>query len=145
MSIHKSHNVAVLMYHLVFSAKYPSAVFSGAVDSELRAICLEIAKRYELIFLEIGVDSDQVHFLVQSVPTYSPKKIVQIIKSLTAKETFKRCLEVKTQLLGGKFWNDGYFASTVAKHGNEDMIGKYAKNQGNKYTMLHQDCQLALF
>ena len=34
----------------------------------------------EIIFLEIGVDKDHVHFLVQSVPMYSPKKIVQMIK-----------------------------------------------------------------
>ena len=71
--IHKSHNVSVLLYHLVFPANYRRAVFSEEVDNELRAICLEIANRYELIFLEIGVDRDHVHFLVQSVPTYSPK------------------------------------------------------------------------
>ena len=76
--IHKSHNVSNLMYHLVFPAKYRKAVFSEEVDKELRDICLEIARRYEIIFLEIGVDRDHAHFLVPSVPTYSPKKIIQI-------------------------------------------------------------------
>lgn len=68
------------MYHLVFPAKYRKAVFSEEVDKELRDICLEIARRYEIIFLEIGVDRDHAHFLVQSVPTYSPKKIRPVPK-----------------------------------------------------------------
>ena len=69
------------MYHIVCPAKYRRAVFTEKVDTVLRETCIEIAKRYEITFLEIGVDMDHVHFLVQSVPMYSPKKIVQIIKS----------------------------------------------------------------
>ncbi|VAW84660.1 hypothetical protein MNBD_GAMMA16-652 [hydrothermal vent metagenome] len=45
---------------------------------------------------------------------------------------------------GGEFWTDGYFASTVEKHGNENMIGKYVKDQGQKYTKLHTNHQLKL-
>ncbi|MCU7893531.1 MAG: IS200/IS605 family transposase, partial [Candidatus Thiodiazotropha sp. (ex Lucinoma aequizonata)] len=86
--IHKSHNVTVLMYHLVFPAKYRRAVFDEVVDEELRTICMDIEKKYELKFLEIGTDKDHIHFLVQSVPVYSVKKIVQMIKSLRAREIF---------------------------------------------------------
>jgi len=56
---------------------------------------LEISKRYEIIFLEIGTDMDHVHFLVQAIPMYSPKKIVQTIKSITAQEIFRRVPSVK--------------------------------------------------
>ena len=133
------------MYHLVFPAKYRRAVFDDQVDELLKQICLEIEHRYQLKFLEIGTDGDHVHFLVQSVPTYSVTKIVTMIKSLTAREVFKRCPQVKRQLWGGEFWTDGFFASTVGKHGNEDMIGKYVKNQGKEYTKLHEDRQLVFF
>ena len=143
--IHKSHNVTVLIYHLVFPAKYRRAVFDGHVDGVLKEVCLDIEKRYQVKFLEIGTDKDHVHFLVQSVPTYSVTKVVTMIKSLTAREVFKRCPQVKKQLWGGEFWTDGYFASTVGKHGNEDMIGTYVKNQGMEYQKLHEDNQLALF
>jgi len=143
--IHKSHNVTVLIYHLVFPAKYRRAVFDGQVDGVLKEVCLDIEKRYQVKFLEIGTDKDHVHFLVQSVPTYSVTKIVTMIKSLTAREVLKRCPQVKKQLWGGEFWTDGYFASTVGKHGNEDMIGKYVKNQGLEYQKLHEDNQLVLF
>ena len=143
--IHKSHNVTVLIYHLVFPAKYRRAVFDDSVDNVVKEICLEIEKRYEIKFLEIGTDKDHVHFLVQSVPAYSVTKLITMIKSLTAREVFKECPQVKKKLWGGEFWSDGYFASTVGKHGNEEMIGKYVKNQGNEYQKLHSNHQLALF
>ncbi len=143
--IHKSHNVSVLLYHLVFPAKYRRAVIDEIVDGILKEVCLEIGERYELKFLEIGTDKDHVHFLVQSIPRYSVTRIVTIIKSLTAKEILKRCPQVKQQLWGGEFWSDGYYASTVGKHGNEQMIGDYVKKQGDMYRKLHDDHQLALF
>ena len=143
--LHKSHNVTVLMYHLVFPAKYRRVVFDSNVEGVLKEVCLEIESRYQVKFLEIGTDKDHVHFLVQSVPTYSVTKVVTLLKSLTASEIFRRCPQVKKKLWGGEFWTDGYFASTVGKHGDENMIGKYVKNQGNEYTKLHEDRQLAFF
>ena len=83
--IHKSHNVSVLLYHLVFPAKYRRVVFDEDVDNVLKEVCLGIANRYQINFVEIGTDKDHVHFLVQSVPTYSVTKIVTLIKSLTAR------------------------------------------------------------
>ena len=143
--IHKSHNVTVLLYHMVFPAKYRRVVFDVSVDQVLREVCLDIEKRYQIKFLEIGTDEDHVHFLVQSVPTYSVTKIVTTIKSVTARQIFRLCPEVKRKLWGGEFWTDGYFTSTVGKHGNENMIGKYVKNQGKEYKKLHEDHQLAFF
>ncbi len=106
--IRKSHNVSLLLYHIVCPAKYRRIVFSAPVEETLREICLEIEKRYEIVFLEIGADKDHVHFLVQSVPTYSPTQIVRTIKSITAREIFLRHPSVKTQLWGGEFWSDGF-------------------------------------
>ena len=130
---------------MVFPAKYRRVVFDVSVDQVLREVCLDIEKRYQIKFLEIGTDEDHVHFLVQSVPTYSVKKIVTIIKSVTARQIFRLRPEVKKKLWGGEFWTDGYFTSTVGKHGNKNMIGKYVKNQGKEYKKLHEDRQLAFF
>ena len=143
--IHKSHNVTVLLYHLVFPAKYRRVVFDKGVNRALTEVCLEIEKRYEVKFLEIGTDEDHVHFLVQSEPTYSVSKLVKQVKSLTARHIFSRCPHVKKQLWGGEFWSDGFFASTVGKHGDETMIGKYVRDQGKTYEQLHSDHQLTMF
>lgn len=143
--IHKSHNVTVLLYHLVFPAKYRRVVFDKNVDKTLKEVCLEIEKRYELKFLEIGTDKDHVHFLIQSVPQYPVTKIVTIVKSLTAREVFRLCPWIKKSLWGGEFWSDGYFASTVGRHGDEKTISNYVKKQGQEYNQLHKDQQLRLF
>ena len=135
--IHKDHNVTVLLYHLVFPAKYRRTVFDEQVEEVLKERCLGIEWRYEVKFLEIGADKDHVHFLVQSVPTYSVTKIVTLIKSVTAREVFKRCPQVKKKLWGGEFWTDGYFASTVSKHGNENTISRYVQSQGQEYQQHH--------
>ena len=128
--IRKSHNVSILLYHFVCPAKYRRAVFDKQVDEVLREVCLEIAKRYQIEFIEIGTDKDHVHFLIQSVPTYSPKKIIQTVKSLTAREIFKRAPEVKKKLWGGEFWTDGYYVGTVGRQGNEETIRAYVQQQG---------------
>ena len=142
--IHKSHNVSVLLYHLVCPAKYRRMVFSENVEKHLKEVCLEISKRYEIEFVEIGVDEDHCHFLIQSVPTYSPKKIVQVVKSITGREIFKRAPEVKKKLWGGEFWTKEYFINSVSQHGNEEVIKKYVKNQGNKYQKIYAQ-QLTIF
>ena len=143
--IHKNHTVTVLLHHLVFPAKYRRAVFDTTVDQALRDVCLGIEARYQLKFLEIGTDRDHVHFLVQAVPPCSVTKLVTTIKSLTAREIFRHCPQVKKQLWGGEFWTDGYFASTVGRHANEAMISDYVKKQGQEYQKLHESRQLALF
>ena len=144
--VHKSHNVSVLLYHFVCPAKYRRVVFTKAVDQTLKEVCLEISKRYEIEFIEIGTDKDHVHFLIQSVPTMSPSKIIQSVKSITAKEIFRIHPEVKQQLWGGEFWTKGYYVKTVGRHGDENTIQAYVQSQGkeNEYEQLHQK-QLRLF
>ncbi len=145
--IHKSHNVSVLLYHYVCPAKYRKVVFSDSVDNLLKETCIEISKRYQIHFLEIGTDDNHVHFLVQAVPMYSPTKIITVIKSITAREIFRQCPEVKEKLWGGEFWTDGYYVNTVSKFGDERVISKYVREQGieKEYKTLHKVIQLALF
>ena len=140
--IHKSHNVTVLLYHLVFPIKYRRVTIDDRVDKVIRETCLEIEKRYEVHFLEIGTDKDHVHLLVQSVPMYNVTKIITMIKSFTAREVFKQCPDLKKRLWGAEFWSDGYFANTVSRYGNEKVIAKYVKRQGDVYTRLYANIQL---
>ena len=144
--IHKSHNVSVLLYHYVCPAKYRRLVFSKAVDLSLKEVCIEISKRYDIHFLEIGTDKNHVHFLIQSVPVQSPSKIIQAVKSIIAREIFMKHPEVKKQLWGGEFWSDGYYVNTVSRFGDETSISRYVRDQGieKEYTVLHKEKQLRL-
>lgn len=135
------------MYHFVCPAKYRRVVFSKKVDEVLKEVCLEIEKRFEIKFIEIGTDKDHVHFLIQSVPMYSAKKIIQTVKNITARQVFKQCPEVKEKLWGGEFWSEGYYVSTVSQKGNEEIIRKYVQEQGEEkeYERLYYAEQLKLF
>ena len=118
-TIRKSHNVSVLMYHFVCPAKYRRVVIDEDVDRVIKETCEGIQERYEIRFLEVGTDKDHVHFLIQSVPTYSPKKIIQIVKSIIAREVFAKCPQVKKKLWGGEFWTDGYYVALDRYRSNE--------------------------
>ena len=144
--ITKSHNKSMLLYHVVCTVKYRRVVFYEGVENSLKNICAGIEERYEVFFIEIGADDNHVHFLIQSVPMFSPKQIVQMLKSITAKELFRLHPEVKQKLWGGQFWTDGYYVSTVGAHTNELVIREYVKKQGHEkeYKKIHFS-QLRLF
>ena len=133
----KSHNKTVLLYHLVFPAKYRRKVFSKEIEKILVETCMGISERFEINFLEIGNDEDPVHFLIQGVPKMPVSRIVQIIKSITAREIFSRNQEIKKVLWGGNLWTSGFYANTVGQYGSEEMIRNYVKNQGKEYNKVH--------
>jgi len=140
----KRHNKSLLLYHIVCPSKYRRKIFSEEVEKTLKEICIEISKRYEINFIEIGSDEDHVHFLLQGVPIQSPKEIVQTIKSITAREIFKIHPEIKKMLWGGHIWTSGYYINTVGQYGNEKVIREYVENQGRQYKQIHR-LQLNLF
>ena len=144
--IYKSHNKSLLLYHLVCPIKYRRSVLTDEVSITFQEICLGISSRYEIHFVEIGFDENHVHFLIQSVPMMSPKKIVNTVKSLTAREIFRLHPEVKQFLWGGKFWTSGYYINTVGQYANEEVIKKYLKEQGKEkeYKKIYTS-QLKLF
>jgi len=146
--VHRQHNVSVLLYHFVCPAKYRRVIFSKEVDTEIKDVCLEIGKRYEMTFIEIGSDKNHMHFLIQCIPTWSPFRIIQTVKSITAKEIFRKRPEVKKALWGGELWSKGYFVNTIGHKGCEESVRKYVREQGSEkeYQCLYKDAvQLSLF
>ncbi len=140
----KRHNKSLLLYHIVCPSKYRRKIFKKEVEKTLKEICIEISKRYEINFIEIGSDEEHVHFLVQGVSIQPPRDIIQTIKSITAREIFKIHPEVKKMLWGGQIWTSGYYINTVGQYGNEKVIREYVENQGRQYKRIHK-VQLNLF
>jgi REP element-mobilizing transposase RayT len=146
--IRREHKVSIIMYHIVCPAEYRRTVMSKEIDEKLIEICRGIEARYEIKFLEIGTEKEYVHFLVQSVPSYSPARIVRTIKSITAKKIFESYPEVKKALWGGEFWAGGYYIGTAGEHGDEQVISRYVKNQGrsqDEYKKIYESEQQELF
>lgn len=141
----KSHNKTLLLYHLVCNVKYRRKTLIYGVPNTIKEVCKEIEERYEIHFLEIGTDEDHVHFLIQSMPSLAISRIAQIVKSILAREIFKKHPGVKTALWGGKFWGSNYYANTVGAFANKGVIEKYVKEQGKTYKQIDRSNQLKLF
>jgi putative transposase len=135
----RSHNKTLLIFHLVCPVKYRRKVFTEGNEVTFKSICLGLGERYGYNFLEIGLDEDHAHFLIQIAPTIGMVAMVTTIKSITARKMFEHHPEVKRFLWGGQFWTDGYYMNTVGQYGNLKMLTNYVKKQGNKnYRQIHQ-------
>jgi|SRR5664279_2323656 len=128
-----NHCVYKIRYHMVLCVKYRKELLydEGKIEF-IKFVCSEIEQRYSIIFDTIGTDGDHVHVFVGAAPKYSPSKIMQIIKSIIARELFKRYPEIKKQLWGGHFWSDGGYIGTVSDNVTSDVIRKYIDEQGTK-------------
>ena len=89
-----------------------------------------------MVFEQIGIDTNHVHYLITSAPKYAPSNIIKIIKSITVKQLFKRHPDLKRELWGGELWTDGFYVASVGEHANQDVIRAYIKKQGMKNPQL---------
>lgn len=118
---------------MFFCVKYRKHLLSDIeLINFLKNICFGIGERYYFEFDAIGSDGDHVHLFVGAEPKYSPSKVMQIIKSITARQIFKEYPEIKKQLWGGELWSDGGYIGTVGDGTTSEVIKNYVENQGNQ-------------
>lgn len=129
---HASHCVYKIRYHMVLCIKYRKKLLmhQDRIDL-LKNTCLEIGQRYCFQFDAIGTDGNHMHVFVGSEPKYSPSRVMQIIKSITAKQMFKAFPEIRKQLWGGEFWSDGGYVGTIGDGVTAEIIRNYVENQGS--------------
>lgn len=119
-------------YHIVFPVKYRKSLLRPDVVEYLKEIFRSIQERYDIEFEEVGYDLNHIHILCSFPPTRSGGEVVKIIKSLTAREIFKKFPAIKKDLWGGNFWTAGYYIATVSEYANWKVVENYIKNQGKK-------------
>lgn len=115
---------------MVFVLKYRKELISELVFNELKDILEGISERYYLSFQAVGTDKNHLHVLVEAAPMYSPSKVMQICKSVTAVQLFKRLPELKDVLWGGHFWSEGGHIDTVGDGYDVKQMEDYILNQG---------------
>ena len=130
---HAAHKIYEIRYHIVITVKYRQRQFLPEERiSFLKQILSEINKRYDIRFDTVGTDGNHVHLFVDAPPKYSPSDIFRIVKSITATKMFERFPEIKEDLWGGEFWNDGGYVGTVGEGATADVVRKYILRQGSK-------------
>ena len=132
------HCVWQIHYHIVFPVKYRRALLDEEVKEIIQQTAEGIAERYAIEMEAIGCDKDHIHLLCGTHPKVAPSKIVQIFKSITAREIFSRKPSIKKELWGGEFWTDGYYVATVGERGNWDTVEQYVQKQGKPKAELQQ-------
>ena len=95
------HAVYDLKYHMVWIPKYRKDVLSGEVSGYLKEVFQQISEEYEFRIDTMEVMEDHVHIFVEVPPRYSPAQAVQILKSVSAREVFKKYPKLRKQLWAG--------------------------------------------
>jgi putative transposase len=128
MSIRRAaHAVYDTKYHLVWAPKYRIWIKREDIRDKAKEIFLEVAENYGFEIQEMRVVPDHVHIFLSFPPRYSIARVVGMLKSISASEIFEKFPEVKKELWGGEFWEDGYFARTVGDKITTDLIKRYIK------------------
>ena len=124
-----SHAVYELKYHLVWVPKYRVRLLGGEVSQYLKEVFEQIAEEYEFRIITVEIMEDHVHILIEAPPSYSPSHVVQVLKSISARELFKKFPKVKKMMWSGKIWNEGYFVRSIGDKVTADVIRKYIQYQ----------------
>ena len=93
--------------HIVFPVKYRKALLDEAVTTIIQETAAEIAERFPIEMEAIGTDKHHLPLLCRAHPKMAPGRIVQIFKSITVREIFRRKPAVKRVLWGGEFGPTG--------------------------------------
>ncbi len=123
------HAVYDLKYHLVWIPKYRKNILDKEVSEYLKVIFNKVAEEYEFRIDTMEVVEDHIHIFVEVPPRYSPARVVQIMKSISAREVFSQFPDLRKQLWAGELWNDGYFVRSVGDKVTADVIRKYIEYQ----------------
>ena len=120
-----SHAVYDTKYHLVWTPKYRKWVLRGDIREKAKSMFEEISGNHGFEIDTMEVAEDHVHIFPSFPPRYSIARVVGMLKSISASVIFKEHLEVKRELWGGEFWEDGYFARTVGDNITAETIRNY--------------------
>ncbi|MCL4359649.1 IS200/IS605 family transposase [Patescibacteria group bacterium] len=127
---HSGHSVYRTEFHVVWVTKYRHralnpAMFRTEADKAIRDIASRIVG---VEVVELNVQPEHVHMVIIMPPRYAPAKVVEILKSQSAKVIRSKITWLdKLYYDTGSLWSVGYFISTVGI--DEERIRKYVKYQ----------------
>ena len=141
-----THHVYRLMYHFVWIPKYRHKVFSEPYRGVLKGIIEKTGYDYDIDIVELEIPEDHIHMVVRGVPKMSPSDVMQVIKSISAREFFRFYPDIKKRYFwGGKLWTQSYFVETIG-NANEEVIRAYVRDQLIEYEKKEDwSIQLGLF
>jgi len=98
-------------YHLVWCPKYRRKVLVDEVETRLRGIIIEQARRQDAEVIEMEIMPDHVHLLVEVDPQYGIHRFIKNVKGVSSHILRKEFKHLTTKL--PTLWTNSYFVSTV--------------------------------
>ena len=124
--------IYLLQYHIIFVCKYRKKLLvSRQISDDIKQFSYEICQRHSVIIRYMETDKDHIHYMIETEPTMSISKIVNLMKSYTTYHIWKRYPQYLRKQFWKEhtFWTDGYFACSVGNV-SEEMLKRYIENQG---------------
>jgi putative transposase len=86
----------------------------------MKAIILKVGYDYDIDIVELEIPEDHIHMVIRSIPMQTPSDVMQVIKSITARDFFRIYPEIKKKYFwGGKLWTQSYFVETIGVNNNK--------------------------
>ena len=133
MGVWKSKNSHkyLLQYHIIFVCKYRKKLLvSKEISDYIKQFSYEIYKKHNIIIKYMKTDKDHTQYMIETVPTISISKVVNLIKSYTTYHIWIKHTEYLKNHFWKEhtFWTDVYFACSVGNV-SEEMLKQYIENQ----------------
>ena len=93
------HSVYALCYHLVMCVKYRRKVLHGEMANSLTQILKTLSEKIGITIIEMETGIDHVHILFKSKPIHQPSKVINSLKSVSARRIFVKHPEIKQYLM----------------------------------------------
>ena len=106
-------------------------LMSKQISDDIKQFSYEICQKHKVIIRYMETDKDHIHYMIETEPTMSISKIVNLMKNYTTYHIWKRYLDYLRKHFWKEhtFWTDGYFVCSVGNV-SEEMPRKYIENQG---------------
>ena len=123
-----SHSLYECKYHIVFCPKYRYRIFKDVIVEYVKQQVYQLCKQKEqVIVLELNVQPDHVHLVVEIPPKYAVSEFMGYLKGKLAIRLFQQYESLAKRYWGRHLWARGYCVSTVGM--DEEKIRKYVQWQ----------------
>jgi len=124
----RGHTTSRLRYHVVFTPKYRRRVLEGRLAERLADLLRQACDLHGWALIELSIQPDHVHMLLQLPPKDSVSHTMNILKGGSARIIRQEFPTLEEHLWGASLWSDGFFVETVG-HVDEVVVTRYIRNQ----------------
>ena len=91
------------------------SIYEYNEEEHMKQFSYEICQKHKVVIRYMETDKDHIHYMIETEPTMSISKIVNLMKSYTTYHIWERYPNYLRKHFWKEhtFWTDGYFACSV--------------------------------